>query len=94
MEKIPFFKPRDILDNMEVIKELHYNKLHRVKEKISKKFTLLNELGIRKCISCKTPIGLTMGGFIVLVLCDGCFENPKNSLGCCLRKEWINKENK
>ena len=80
MAVIPPFKPRnpfpyEVNDNIQALKDLHYNKLHRVKEKISKRFILLNELGVRKCVSCKHPLGLNMDGFIVMVICDGCFEN-------------------
>lgn len=80
-------------DNTEAIKQLHYQKIQKVKEKVSENIRLLSSLGVSKCVDCKKPIGLTTKGFIVMVICLDCFDNPSSTLGAILRKEWSEKEN-
>lgn len=91
------FTPRkvddELFDNQEIIKQLHYSKIQKIKEKVSQKIKLLSELGVKKCVSCKKPIGLTTKGFIVMVICIDCFDNPRSVVGHILRKEWSAKEN-
>lgn len=83
----------DLNDNQEALKQLHYAKLQKVKEKVKQGVKLLSNLGVSKCISCRKLIGLTPKGFIVMVICLDCFDNPKNPVGTLLRKEWVKKEN-
>lgn len=84
----------ELYDKEEILKQLHYNKIQKIKEKVSQKINLLSELGVKKCVSCRKLIGLTPKGFIVMVICIDCFDNPKNQLGNILRKEWSAKENR
>lgn len=90
------FQPRkidaELNDNIQAIKDLHYNKIQKVKTRVSAKVKILSELGVSKCLCCKTDIGLNTKQFIAFVTCIECFDNPTTLIGRVLRETWSNKE--
>ena len=91
----PYF-PRlmhdEFFNTQEIIRQLHYSKLDKIKQAVSKKIDLLSELGVKNCVSCRKPVGLTLKSFIIMVICLDCFDNPVKPVAIELRKEWCSKE--